>query len=51
VDPRAAAVHIDGSFDAINVEAFVRLLRQGFGLTVEDEGNVLRISRQRCYGM
>jgi transmembrane sensor len=45
VDPRAAAVHIGGSFDATNVEAFVRLLRQGFGLTVEDEGNVIRISR------
>jgi transmembrane sensor len=45
VDPRAAAVHIGGSFDATNVEAFVRLLKQGFGLTVEDEGNVIRISR------
>jgi transmembrane sensor len=45
VDPRAAAVHIGGSFDATNVEAFVRLLRQGFGLRVEDEGNVIRISR------
>jgi len=45
VDPRAAGVHIGGSFDATNVEAFVRLLRQGFGLTVEEEGNVIRISR------
>jgi transmembrane sensor len=45
VDPRAAGVHIGGSFDATNVEAFVRLLRQGFELTVEEEGNVIRISR------
>jgi transmembrane sensor len=44
-DPRAATVRIGGRFDTTNVEAFVRLLKQGFGLTVHEEGDVISISR------
>lgn len=43
-DPAAAAMRINGRFEADNVEAFTRLLRQGFGLTVDDNGDRLLVS-------
>lgn len=44
-DADAAAVRIGGSFEATNVEAFARLLEQGFGLAVVQDGDVIKISR------
>lgn len=43
-DPDAAAIRITGSFEAENVEAFARLLREAFGLNVQEEGDEIRIS-------
>lgn len=43
-DPEAAAVRITGSFEAENVGAFARLLRDAFGLNVEQNGDEIRIS-------
>lgn len=43
-DAEAAAVRITGSFEAENVEAFARLLRDAFGLNVEENGEEIRIS-------
>lgn len=43
-DPDAAAVRITGSFEAENVDAFARLLREAFGLNVEENGDEIRIS-------
>ncbi|MGE5566365.1 MAG: FecR family protein [Parcubacteria group bacterium] len=43
-DPQAAAIRITGSFEAENVDAFARLLRQAFGLNVREEGDEIRIS-------
>ncbi|MGE5502392.1 MAG: FecR family protein [Ignavibacteriales bacterium] len=43
-DPQAAAIRITGSFEAENVDAFARLLRQAFGLNVQEEGDEIRIS-------
>lgn len=43
-DEAAAEIRITGSFEAENVDAFARLLRDAFGLTVEEEGNQIRIS-------
>jgi transmembrane sensor len=36
---------IGGSFDASNVDAFARLLRDGFGFKVDDSGGDVRISQ------
>src|ERR1700733_13900787 len=44
-DPAVGSVRIGGRFDANNVQAFAHLLHEGFGLTIEDEGTVFRISR------
>jgi transmembrane sensor len=45
VDPSAAeAIHVGGTFDADNVEAFARLLQQAYRLNVEDDGTVIRVS-------
>jgi len=44
-DPAVGSVRIGGRFDANNVQAFAHLLHEGFGLTIEDEGTVLKISR------
>ena len=41
---RAAGIRIGGSFDATNLEAFAHLLHTGFGLTVRDDGQVIRVS-------
>lgn len=44
-DPETAEIRIGGTFKASNVDAFVRLLRDAYGLEVEDNGQVLKISR------
>ncbi len=43
-DPAVASVRISGSFDADSVDAFARLLRQGFGLKIDDQGDEIKIS-------
>ena len=43
-DEGAAAIRITGSFEAENVDAFARLLREAFGLNVEEDGEEIRIS-------
>ncbi len=42
-DPQAASIRIGGSFKAENVDAFARLLKDGFGLKVAREGNKIVI--------
>jgi transmembrane sensor len=44
VEPTAAHIHIGGSFEAANVDAFARLLQQGFDLRVVESGDEIRIS-------
>lgn len=43
-DPAAAGIRIGGSFEAGNVEAFGRLLRDAYGLNVEFTPDEIRIS-------
>jgi transmembrane sensor len=43
-DSAAAAIPIGGRFEAANVETFVRLIREGFRLKVEERGDEIRIS-------
>lgn len=43
-DAAVARIRIGGSFDANNMGGFVALLKQGFGLAVQDNGNETRIS-------
>lgn len=43
-DPAVARIRIGGSFEANNMSGFVALLKQGFGLAVQDSGNEIRIS-------
>ncbi|WP_422085214.1 FecR family protein [Variovorax sp.] len=43
-DPALARIRIGGSFDANNMGGFVALLKQGFGLSVQESGNETRIS-------
>jgi transmembrane sensor len=43
-DAAVARIRIGGSFDANNMGGFVALLKQGFGLAVQDSGNEIRIS-------
>jgi transmembrane sensor len=38
VDPSATGVVVDGSFRATNVEGFLRLLEQGFGVESVPDG-------------
>ena len=45
VDPAVADLRLGGSFDADNVDGFVRLVRDGFGLKVSEEGSQIRLSR------
>lgn len=45
VDPTVADLRLGGSFEADNVVGFVRLVRDGFGLKVSDEGSQVRLSR------
>jgi transmembrane sensor len=44
VDPEAAQMRIGGTFDANNVDAFVRLLREAYGVKVELDSNAVKIS-------
>ena len=44
VAPNAAHIHIGGSFEAANVDAFARLLQQGFGLQVVESDDEIRVS-------
>jgi transmembrane sensor len=44
VDPNAGAVRIGGVFDESNVEGFVRLLHEAYGLRVDRSGDQIRIS-------
>jgi transmembrane sensor len=43
-DPEAAQIRIGGTFQALNVDAFVRLLRDAYRLKVEDDGSRVKIS-------
>jgi len=43
-DQDVGQVRISGAFEAADVEAFARLLRQAFRLRVDDEGDAFRIS-------
>jgi transmembrane sensor len=43
-DPAVAKIRIGGDFDADNVDAFVRLLQEAFGLKIQATGEELRIS-------
>lgn len=43
-DPEAAAIRIGGTFQASNVEAFARLLRDAYGLRVETNERAVTIS-------
>ena len=44
VDRTAASIRIDGAFRSDNVVSFARLLKDGFGLKVEDTGDEIKIS-------
>jgi transmembrane sensor len=43
-DPETASIRIGGSFQSNNIDAFVRLLREAYGLRVEVRGEQTRIS-------
>ncbi|HVW73117.1 MAG TPA: FecR domain-containing protein [Rhizomicrobium sp.] len=45
VEGNARKIRIGGSFKADNVEAFVQLLQQGFGLSVKNQGDKIVVSR------
>jgi transmembrane sensor len=45
VEGRARRIRIGGSFKADNVDAFVVLLQQGFGLSVKNQGDKIVVSR------
>lgn len=45
VEPAAADIRIGGSFEAVNVDGFARLLGQGFGLQVAESEDEVRISQ------
>jgi transmembrane sensor len=42
-DPHLAGMHIDGNFRSTNVSAFVRLLEDGFPVTIERSGNQILV--------
>lgn len=44
LDPQTAAIRIGGSFEATNVEAFVRLLQSAYGLEIDHDGGTVQIS-------
>lgn len=44
IDPQTAGIRIGGSFEATNVEAFVRLLQSAYGLEMVREGDTVEIS-------
>ncbi len=43
-DPQTASIRIGGTFRATNVDVFVRLLREAYGLRIEVRGDEARIS-------
>ena len=43
-DARTADIRIGGSFEATNVDAFVRLLRSAYGLEIARDGETVKIS-------
>jgi transmembrane sensor len=45
IEGAAAGLKIGGSFESTNVDGFVRLLREGFGLKTEDHGHEVVISQ------
>jgi transmembrane sensor len=45
VEGDAGRIRIGGSFKADNVDVFVLLLHRGFGLSVDDQGNRIVVSR------
>ena len=45
VEGAARHIRIGGSFKADNVDVFVLLLHRGFGLSVDDEGKRIVVSR------
>lgn len=44
VDRRASDMHIGGTFDARNVDAFARLLREAYGLKVREDRDKISVS-------
>ncbi len=44
-DPDVAAMRIGGSFQTTNIEAFIRLLRDAYGLRTQDTGDSTILSR------
>lgn len=44
VDPQTANIRIGGSFEATNVDAFVRLLQNAYGLEIMRDGETIEIS-------
>lgn len=45
IEGNARKIRIGGSFKADNVDVFLHLLREGFGLSVNDQGNRIVVSR------
>lgn len=45
LDPAVGQIRIGGRFETGNVDAFARLLQQGFGLAVESHGDRIAVSR------
>jgi len=43
-DSRAAQIRIGGTFEATDIDAFARLLRAGFGLTVREDTDAITIN-------
>lgn len=43
-DPALASIRIDGSFRATNIDAFVRLLEEGFSISVHDDGDTILLA-------
>lgn len=44
IDPDTANIRIGGTFQASNVDAFVRLLRDAYGLKIESNADAIKIS-------
>ena len=44
LDSQTAAIRIGGSFEATNVEAFVRLLQSAYGLKIDRDDETVKIS-------
>ena len=43
-DPQAAQIRMGGTFEATDIDAFARLLRAGFGLTVREDADTITIN-------